>query len=376
MQYKDENLFNYVSTAQLKSLEKQGVEFGDLEKKIQKGITIASILDQLRNKSIKLLTSKEQQKVIVAGLDQAGKTAILTTFGGQLGIEDLSRLAPTKKVDRQMIETEDTVMFVWDFGGQTIYREEYLRNPGAYFIDVNLLLYVIDVQDYKRFDESFKYLKAILNALKTLEEVPHLLIFIHKFDPDLRDDPDILLNVEFVKENLKELLINTNLDYEIYLTSIYSVISKEPRFSKYLKELVAQKDLIADPTSDKIEELGKIISNALNAIIRLSESVATQYDEMDRRFHNIEEKFNLFSRISPSDAAKSAVSLTGIAQPAVTNLSDIVMRHNAQPPPSGPPAISGVPPTTPRLSSQTSIRSTILGELKELFTKSKQLKRY
>ena len=157
-----------------------------------------------------------------------------------MGLDELANLSPTKKVERRKIETEDLSLFIWDFGGQSSYRKDYLKSPGTYFIGVDLLIYVIDVQDYERFDESFQYLKAILDALLMLEESPHVLIFVHKFDPDLREDPDVQLNVEFVKENLADIVRDINLSYEIFLTSIYSVISREPEFSKYIKEMITQ----------------------------------------------------------------------------------------------------------------------------------------
>lgn len=54
LKYKDQNIYNFISAAQLKALEKQGFEFIDLEKKIQKAVTITSILKQLKDKSISI----------------------------------------------------------------------------------------------------------------------------------------------------------------------------------------------------------------------------------------------------------------------------------------------------------------------------------
>ncbi|TFF89166.1 MAG: hypothetical protein EU548_07925 [Promethearchaeota archaeon] len=366
LEYKDKNLFNYITTSQLKTLEKEGIKVKELESKIQKAITITSILDQLRDKSIKLKEPGEEQKIIVAGLDRAGKTAILTTFGGKLGIDELKNLRPTKKIDRQRISSESLSVYIWDFGGQTSYRKDYLKNPGAYFLDVDLFIYVIDVQDYERFEESFTYLKAILNALEQLQEHPYTLIFIHKYDPDLRKDPDIQLNVEFVKENLKEILLERDFPYEIYLTSIYSVISREPKFSKFIKEMVQQKDLVADPTIDKIEELSKIINKALVAVIKLSESVSTQYMEINQRFDALETKINSIESGAPL-----------VSQPQEESRS--VSSSSPPPPPPPPPdPLSTKPIPTPSnraRESGTSLRSSILDELKSLFAKTKEINR-
>jgi len=74
--------------------------------------------------TIKMLTpsstisqKRKDQKIIVVGLNNAGKTAILTQFGGRLGIKDLALLKPTRGVNRQEIKTKELNLHLWDFGG-------------------------------------------------------------------------------------------------------------------------------------------------------------------------------------------------------------------------------------------------------------------
>ena len=257
------------------------------EKVLKKAITISSIIKSAKKESIE--EKKTGQKIIVVGLDNAGKTAILTKFGGRLGIGDLASIKPTKGVARKHIKTCTIDLFIWDFGGQEALRKKYFKNPEKYFLQIDLLIYVIDVQNSERFEQSFDYFNDILNMLITLEENPYILIFVHKYDPDLRNDPTILLNVEFLKDNLKELFesMNYDFDYEIYLTSIYSLISNEPRFSKYIKN-VMKAFSVTDPTYKKVEGLGRILEETMNAVIRLSESLSSQLNELDSRLRAIE----------------------------------------------------------------------------------------
>jgi len=76
----------------------------ELVKALNKAIIISSIIANLTDEDE--IIKKSAQKVIVIGLDNAGKTAILNKFGGRLGINDLANLTPTKGVDRRYIETE------------------------------------------------------------------------------------------------------------------------------------------------------------------------------------------------------------------------------------------------------------------------------
>ena len=259
----------------------------NLVKDLKKAITISSIIKSIKKESIE--EKKTGQKIIVVGLHNAGKTAILTKFGGRLGIGDLASIKPTKGVDRKHVKTSTLDLFIWDFGGQEALRKKYFKNPEKYFLQLDLLIYVIDVQDSEKFDESFDYFNDILDMLITLEENPYILIFIHKYDPDLRDDPTVLLNVEFLKDNLKDLFetLNNDFDYEIYLTSVFSLISNEPKFSKYIKN-VMKAFSVTDPTYKKVEGLGRILEETMNAVIRLSESLSTQLNELDSRLRAIE----------------------------------------------------------------------------------------
>ncbi|MFX1394826.1 MAG: ADP-ribosylation factor-like protein [Promethearchaeota archaeon] len=270
----------------IKALYKKYPKF---ENKLEKAITISSIISSIKDEST--IKEKTKQKVVVVGLDNAGKTAILNKFGGKLGIMDLANLKPTKGVKRKIIEGSNLDLLIWDMGGQKEYRTKYLKNPDQYFLQIDLLLYVIDVQDSERFESSFDYFENILDTIVKLEENPYILIFIHKYDPDLRNDPAILLNVEFLKDNLKQLLDNRDpkYDYEIYLTSIFSLISNEPEFSKYLKDIMKLGiGNVTDPTIRRVEGLGEILEETLNAVIRLSESISLQLSAIEHRLEAIE----------------------------------------------------------------------------------------
>lgn len=334
----------------IKALYKKYPQF---EKKLEKAITISSIISSIKDDTISGDTT--QQKVVVIGLDNAGKTAIITKFGGKLGIDDLVGLKPTKGVKRKLIEGSGLDLFVWDLGGQKEYRNKYLKYPEQYFLQIDLLLYVIDVQDSERFAASFEYFEKILEILGNLEENPYLLIFLHKYDPDLKGEPTIELNVEFLKDNLKELFerIELKLDYEIYLTSIYSLISNEPKFSKYIKDVMKSNYSVSDPTITRIDGLGEIVEGLMNAIIKLSESISSQLSAIEQRIEAIEGREYLEVP------------------------SEIPSEIPSEVPPEVP---SEVPPEEPIHLEESNIeppkpnsRSSILGELKDLFKKKQKL---
>ncbi len=167
-----ENPFKKISRSKKKKIlinliKKNDPEF---EEKLKKAITISLIIQRIKRKSV--AEELKDQKIIVLGLNNAGKTAILSKFGGKLGIEKLASLQPTRGVNRQEIKTENARIHIWDFGGQVDHRREYLESPDQYFFGLDLLIYVIDVQAPDRYDESMEYFTQIITEILKLEENP------------------------------------------------------------------------------------------------------------------------------------------------------------------------------------------------------------
>jgi GTPase SAR1 family protein len=316
-------------------IEELKEKYPNLESQLKKAITISSLIASIKEEKegVKAIG----QKVLVCGLDAAGKTSLLSKFGGRLGISDMIATHPTKGVVRMKLGSTNLNLFIWDLGGQQEYRERYLSNPEQYFVELDLLMYVIDVQDSERFDESLQYLDKIIDSIIFLEENPYILIFLHKVDPELKNKPEILLNIELLKDNLGELLKSKNFEFdvEIYLTSIYSLITREPQFAKYIKNLMSAHHSLTDPTVRKVEGLGKTLEETLNAVIRLSESISTQLNDLDNRLRAIE---------------------SGAFQVAQSGIP-----------------IEIANPNKPSVRPQENTRLHVLNELKDLFSKRRRL---
>jgi small GTP-binding protein len=278
----------------------------EIEEKIKKAIVICNVALKIKEESISL--SKKEQKVIVVGLSNAGKTTILKKFGGEIGIKDLAKLRPTKGVERQEIITSDMVLLLWDFGGQHEYRDKYLREPDKYFINIDLIIYVIDLQDPDKYLESIDYFEKIIDLIEKLEEDPYILIFIHKYDPDVKENPEVLLNIVYVKDLVKNVFKERKqLDYDIYLSSIYSLLTKGPKFSRYLKETMKKTATLSDY---KLEGMVSILESTLNGIIRLSEFVMTEINKINTKIDMIEGEKPVQKSLSSSLPAPEYSSTT------------------------------------------------------------------
>ncbi|EJW88964.1 Arl3l1 protein [Wuchereria bancrofti] len=105
-------------------------------------------------------------------LDNAGKTTILKN----LASEDIRHITPTQGFNIKSVVSDDVKLNVWDIGGQRKIRP-YWKN---YFENTDVLIYVIDSCDRKRFDETGMELFELLDEEK-LKNVP-LLVYANKQD--------------------------------------------------------------------------------------------------------------------------------------------------------------------------------------------------
>lgn len=121
-----------------------------------------------------------QPKIALMGLDNAGKTSIVKVLSSEF--KNISNLSPTIGIERHYLELLDTKIMIWDYGGQKYYREQFLKSSKISLSDTDILLYVIDILDVERYNESLDYLNHIFQRLFQNNQQFHFGILFHKFD--------------------------------------------------------------------------------------------------------------------------------------------------------------------------------------------------
>ena len=106
--------------------------------------------------------------------------------------------APTKKFDIEYVQkAEMGVLAVWDMPGQNIFRKKWLVG----LQDSNIIIYMIDVANQIRFEESKREFWKFINRFE-LVGVP-LLILANKVDLLNHSDK---INVEQLKRSRNEIM--------------------------------------------------------------------------------------------------------------------------------------------------------------------------
>ncbi|XP_068917687.1 ADP ribosylation factor 4 isoform X1 [Tenebrio molitor] len=147
------------------------------------GLTISSVFSRL--------FGKKQMRILMVGLDAAGKTTVLY----KLKLGEIVTTIPTIGFNVETVEYKNISFTVWDVGGQTKIR----RLWSHYFQNTQGLIYVVDSNDRERMGEAADELKNMLMEDELRDAV--LLVFANK-----QDLPNAMTAAELTdKLNLNQL---------------------------------------------------------------------------------------------------------------------------------------------------------------------------
>ncbi|TFF95878.1 MAG: GTP-binding protein [Promethearchaeota archaeon] len=172
--------------------------------------------------------NKEIKKIVVMGLDNSGKTSIVLNLMDKVNLLNYLSLSPTVGVKTKDFHINNKVFNIWDLGGQKTYRENYLKDFDDFVQSIDKLIYVIDVQDIKRYPEALNFFREVIERLEKRELYPEISIYIHKYDPNLLEIQPKLNNgiINDLINNVKNM-IPDNFFHDIYKTTIYTVFDKK-----------------------------------------------------------------------------------------------------------------------------------------------------
>ncbi|KAM8728694.1 ADP-ribosylation factor 1 isoform X1 [Acanthopagrus latus] len=118
------------------------------------------------------LFGKKEMRILMVGLDAAGKTTILY----KLKLGEIVTTIPTIGFNVETVEYKNISFTVWDVGGQDKIRPLWRH----YFQNTQGLIFVVDSNDRERAGEAREELSRMLNEDELRDAV--LLVFANKQD--------------------------------------------------------------------------------------------------------------------------------------------------------------------------------------------------
>jgi len=118
------------------------------------------------------LFGKKEMRILMVGLDAAGKTTILY----KLKLGEIVTTIPTIGFNVETVEYKNISFTVWDVGGQDKIRPLWRH----YFQNTQGIIFVVDSNDRERISEAREELQRMLNEDELRDAL--LLVFANKQD--------------------------------------------------------------------------------------------------------------------------------------------------------------------------------------------------
>ncbi|CAD5112743.1 DgyrCDS1962 [Dimorphilus gyrociliatus] len=128
------------------------------------GLSLSNIFNRL--------FGKKQMRILMVGLDAAGKTTILY----KLKLGEIVTTIPTIGFNVETVEYKNISFTVWDVGGQDKIRPLWRH----YFQNTQGLIFVVDSNDRERMQEAQEELSKMLGEDELRDAI--LLVFANKQD--------------------------------------------------------------------------------------------------------------------------------------------------------------------------------------------------
>jgi len=153
-------------------------------------------------------------KILIAGLSEAGKTAVKRIFFLKQQTEDVNKLSATINYERLSLTVNDSPVTIVDLGGQKIFLKRFLTGFSPFvFSNVKIFIFLIDVANKTSRNNAIQYFTSCIEKLKTFSPETNVFVFLHKNDL-IRNRP----NYESIHEQLKEQF---QLEYPDYLLRFF-----------------------------------------------------------------------------------------------------------------------------------------------------------
>jgi len=124
------------------------------------------------SKLFQLIWSKKEIRILILGLDNAGKTTLLY----RLKIGEVVSTIPTIGFNVESVTYRNLSLNVWDLGGQTSIRP-YWR---CYYANTAAVVFVVDSTDIERLQTAADELNAMLSEEELRDAA--LLVYANKQD--------------------------------------------------------------------------------------------------------------------------------------------------------------------------------------------------
>ncbi len=140
-------------------------------------------------------------KILLLGLDGAGKTSILLKLSGHENAASMEEVIPTIGFNLETFRYQNLIFNAWDVGGQDLIRKLWKH----YFKNANAIIFVVDAADRSRLGQAAEELRKMLRDSELKDAA--LLILANKQDLEGAINPQGVIELMGLR-SMKELTKN------------------------------------------------------------------------------------------------------------------------------------------------------------------------
>lgn len=183
------------------------------------------------------ISSSMGQKILIAGLQEAGKTAIKRIFFLRQQAVDVNSLKATLDYERMQVRINNVPITVVDLGGQRIFIRRFLSTFSPFiFNSVKIMIFVIDVSIKSTRNNAVQYFVSALEKLKEYSPDCEIYVFLHKNDL-IRNSP----NYESIHAQIKEQFqVESDKKIKFFRTTIFDEQSVINAFGRIFELTIPQ----------------------------------------------------------------------------------------------------------------------------------------
>ena len=193
-------------------------------------------------------------KILIAGLAEAGKTAVKRIFFLKQTTEEVDGLSATLSYERLSVTIKKTPITILDLGGQKIFLKRFLTTFSPFiFSSVVTLIFLIDVSNRTTRNNAVQYFKACIEKLDKYSPEANIFVFLHK-----NDLVEHWPNYETIHQILKEeFQIECKKRIKFFRTTIFKPESVAKSFGRIIElsmPELGQSELVNGQIIGEIEE--------------------------------------------------------------------------------------------------------------------------
>ena len=164
------------------------------------------------------LENRLGNKLLLAGLSEAGKTAVKKLYFQNSKLDEITGLSATLNYERLTTTINNSPITILDLGGQRVFIKRFLSGFSPFvFSSVKGLIFLIDTSIKSTRNNSIQYFAECLKKLEQFSPKAEIFVFLHKTDL-IKNSPNFDTILQLLMEQFQ---IESKRKVRFFFTTIY-----------------------------------------------------------------------------------------------------------------------------------------------------------